>query len=230
VGFTDSFRGALSAIGGGIGSFFGSSIVQDVGRDLARGALQIGNQALLRQVSSSEQRLSLGVPFEGDVRRPDDIQLLPSQFGQQFLAQATGGAVFDPNELALARQALQKRPSAPAGLGVPLMPVFPGSSGRSSQEAAVAQLQRSFGGGATAPAGVALQTRVAGPMAGVGGISNPFRGTMAGAVAQKFVMANPATGATTWFGPLGQPILFSRDVAVCRRAKRIARKIAPRPR
>lgn len=50
---------------------------------------------------------------------------------------------------------------------------------------------------------------------------SPFRPTMAGAASQTFVMANPVSGKPTWFGPRGRPLLWSRDLAVCKRVKKI---------
>lgn len=50
----------------------------------------------------------------------------------------------------------------------------------------------------------------------------PFRPTMAGAASQRFVATNPVSGRAQWFGPLGHPILFSRDFAVVRRVSKIA--------
>ena len=40
----------------------------------------------------------------------------------------------------------------------------------------------------------------------------------------RFVQANPGTGKPTWFGPLGTPILFSGDLAACRRVERAAKR------
>jgi hypothetical protein len=37
-------------------------------------------------------------------------------------------------------------------------------------------------------------------------------------------MENPMTGKPTWFGPLGRPILWSRDLSVCKRVKRVGAK------
>jgi hypothetical protein len=49
--------------------------------------------------------------------------------------------------------------------------------------------------------------------------------------ATRFVQANPATGKPTWFGPLGTPILFSGDLAACKRVDRVAKRLAKaRPR
>ena len=50
---------------------------------------------------------------------------------------------------------------------------------------------------------------------------SPFRPTMAGAAAQIFVAENPVSGKATWFGPLGRPILWSRDLTTCKRVRKI---------
>ncbi len=52
----------------------------------------------------------------------------------------------------------------------------------------------------------------------------PFRPTMAGAVAQRFMATNPATGRLTWFGPLGQPVLWTGDIRAAKRVNRVARR------
>jgi hypothetical protein len=58
-------------------------------------------------------------------------------------------------------------------------------------------------------------------------LDDPFRLTATGgARAQVFVQANPVTGRAEWFGPLGRPILFSRDRAVVRRVSRLAMRLS----
>lgn len=55
-------------------------------------------------------------------------------------------------------------------------------------------------------------------------VGSPFRPTMAGAAAKIFMIGNPVSGKATWFGPLGRPLLWSRDLSTCKRVKRIARR------
>jgi len=55
-------------------------------------------------------------------------------------------------------------------------------------------------------------------------LANPFRAGQCGATATVHVQTNPTTGKATWFGPLGRPILWSRDLAVTKRVKKIARR------
>ena len=50
-----------------------------------------------------------------------------------------------------------------------------------------------------------------------------FRTGRCGAVASVHVKTNPTTGKPTWFGPLGRPILFSRDVRAAKTLKRVGR-------
>lgn len=50
-----------------------------------------------------------------------------------------------------------------------------------------------------------------------------FTGAVTGARAQNFVAINPVSGAITWFGPIGRPILWSGDVRAAKRLKKIAR-------
>ena len=63
----------------------------------------------------------------------------------------------------------------------------------------------------------------------IGGVADPrsaFRATMAGHRATKFMMANPTSGKMTWFGPLGEPVLFRGDFQAAKRVKRVARLAA----
>jgi len=55
-------------------------------------------------------------------------------------------------------------------------------------------------------------------------LGNPFRAGACGATATVHVVTNPTTGKATWFGPLGRPILWSRDLAVTKRVRKIARR------
>ena len=50
----------------------------------------------------------------------------------------------------------------------------------------------------------------------------PFRPTMAGAASQKFVATNPVSGRAQWFGPLGQPVLWTGDMRACKRVRKVA--------
>ncbi len=61
--------------------------------------------------------------------------------------------------------------------------------------------------------------------AGGGGFeSGLFRAARASATPQIFHVANPVTGVETWFGPLGAPLLWTRDLMAVRKVKRIARR------
>jgi hypothetical protein len=61
-------------------------------------------------------------------------------------------------------------------------------------------------------------------MATSGAVGGPFAASRQGARAQRFLLPNPATGALTWFGPLGQPILWSRDLSTVRRVRKVGAK------
>ena len=50
----------------------------------------------------------------------------------------------------------------------------------------------------------------------------PFRPTIAGAASQKFVATNPVSGRAQWFGPLGQPVLWTGDMRACKRVRKVA--------
>lgn len=49
-----------------------------------------------------------------------------------------------------------------------------------------------------------------------------FRPTLNGAVPQNHIAVNPATNKSTWFGPLGKPLLWSRDLQTVRRVRKLA--------
>ncbi len=57
-----------------------------------------------------------------------------------------------------------------------------------------------------------------------GSIASPWKTTCGGTslAAQNHLQVNPATGAIRWFGPKGKPILWSDDLAACKRVKRVA--------
>jgi hypothetical protein len=57
---------------------------------------------------------------------------------------------------------------------------------------------------------------------GSGILTDPFRLTANGARAQIHYAMNPSSGKAELFGPLGRPVLFSRDLAVCRRVRKIS--------
>jgi hypothetical protein len=59
-------------------------------------------------------------------------------------------------------------------------------------------------------------------MATAGMCGSPFAPTRQGASASLFAMPNPATGRLTWFRPAGRPVLFSGDLATCKRVRKIA--------
>lgn len=56
--------------------------------------------------------------------------------------------------------------------------------------------------------------------------TSPFRpGMGVSARASMFVLPNPVTGRPVWFGPYGRPMLWSGDLAACRRVSRISGKV-----
>jgi hypothetical protein len=57
---------------------------------------------------------------------------------------------------------------------------------------------------------------------GYNSLTSAFAPTIAGYRAKLHVLPNPRTGRPVWFRPVGQPILFSGDVATVKRVKRIA--------
>jgi hypothetical protein len=59
-----------------------------------------------------------------------------------------------------------------------------------------------------------------------GGATPMFRPTVQSARPTAFHVPNPVTGRETWFKPAGHPILWSSDLAACKRVKKIARKVS----
>lgn len=57
-----------------------------------------------------------------------------------------------------------------------------------------------------------------------------WTGEVSGARAGAHLRVNPVSGKPTWFGPLGDPVLWSRDFAASRKVSRLARKAARRKR
>ena len=73
-----------------------------------------------------------------------------------------------------------------------------------------------------APAGSAI-AQAAGSLAVCGAPTTPFRaGSASGVRTQNFISCNPVTGAPVWFGKKGRPLLWSDDLAACKRVKRVA--------
>lgn len=59
--------------------------------------------------------------------------------------------------------------------------------------------------------------------------TSPFRaGSTASARAVPFVLVNPVSGRPVWFGPLGRPMLWSGDLAACKRVARVASRASRR--
>jgi hypothetical protein len=87
-------------------------------------------------------------------------------------------------------------------------------------------------GGALAGTGLGLQPEAGGGYLGIpgmdvapqgsAGLFEPYRTTGNGHRAQNFVAMNPTTGRADWFGPLGKPLLFARDLQAVRRVRKLA--------
>lgn len=84
------------------------------------------------------------------------------------------------------------------------------------------------GGNAALPGGAAL----GGGMFDLPGIDivpqgqatcgSAFRPTRSGMSAQRHIKVNPASGRMQWFGPIGNPVLWSGDLAAAKRVKKVA--------
>ncbi len=74
--------------------------------------------------------------------------------------------------------------------------------------------------GPSGPAGDPFQL----PATAGGFESGLFRPTRASATPQIFHVRNPVTFAETWFGPLGAPLLWTRDLMAVKKVKRLARR------
>lgn len=53
-------------------------------------------------------------------------------------------------------------------------------------------------------------------------IFEPYRQSVGGYTAQNFIAPDPQSGALKWFGPLGKPLLWSRDLQAVRRVGKLA--------
>lgn len=59
---------------------------------------------------------------------------------------------------------------------------------------------------------------------GSNNLFEPFVPSMSGHRAQRFIGINPTSGRQTWFGPMGQPVLWTGDFRAARRVRKIAGK------
>jgi len=59
---------------------------------------------------------------------------------------------------------------------------------------------------------------------GSNSLFEPFVPTMQGHRAQRFIGINPTSGRQTWFGPMGQPVLWTGDFRACKRVRKVAGK------
>jgi len=59
---------------------------------------------------------------------------------------------------------------------------------------------------------------------GTSALTSPFRRTAAGASAQPHVRVNPANGRQEWFRPAGRPVMFSKDLGICRKVETLAKR------
>lgn len=53
-------------------------------------------------------------------------------------------------------------------------------------------------------------------------VFEPFIQAGQGARAHHFIAVNPSSGRMQWFGPMGQPVLWSGDLRAARRVRKIA--------
>jgi hypothetical protein len=231
VGFLDSMKAGLSRVGGAVGGFF--ETVGEVGEALAPVILPPLAEALATRAA---QEL---LPGAGAYAQP--------------IYRTNGGYTYRPPAARTpAPRPTTRAPAGIPGVPVPWTPIGPDERyveaafptapyGGAPRPAA--------GSGGYMPAFPVSRAEYTGPSIGipgteyelrpdlplvdiaprqggaVGGVPVlPYRRTPMGAAAQKFVAVNPVTNRATWFGPLGQPVLFSRDFAVCRRVNRIARR------
>jgi len=59
---------------------------------------------------------------------------------------------------------------------------------------------------------------------GTSKLTSPFRRTAAGSAAQPHVRVNPSNGRSEWFRPAGKPVLFSKDMGICRKVEKLAKR------
>lgn len=216
MGFFDSIAGAGRSLLGGIGSGIGA-VFEGVGgllnSPVGTAAAQAFLPALAQRVAGDGSGALFQQPFPIQ-RTPGTFpgfqqpqQRFPSFQPQQlpFLPQATGASFFSSS-------------STPPGAGI--MPSFTDF--------------RTQGGGiqpvSFLPDLPFIDVLPQGSGATLGALTSPFVPTMAGARAQAFVAPNPVTGRAVWFRPAGTPLIFSRDLATCRRIEKLGRKFGSRRR
>lgn len=218
--------GGIADIPGATGTFVGGAI----GAGLRSGAEQVLGQVLTTVQTTAHDFLTGGRPQRrvaqnianpdvgtaGVGRTPQTAQGVPGALVRTYRGGATvsqpgAGALALPGGAAITRQGLAEQV-----LGPLMGPVV------------------EYGAGQVLRAGRAIASRIAGGETVANGgalvISPQAAGTFYTVENQRVrarrwaIAVNPGTGQLDFWGRLGQPILFSRDFAVCRRVDRLARR------
>lgn len=210
MGFFDTIAGAGRALLGGIGEGVGA-VFEGVGGLLNSPVGQAAAQAFLPALAQSITGQQTTGQFFPQFQQQQQIPFFPQQ-----------------NILPSPTRQFFSSSSTPPGAGI--MPSFVDNrfQGGGIQPVAFG----GGGGGGFLPA-VGLPFIDIVPQGGgatLGALTSPFIPTMAGARAQAFVAPNPVTGRAVWFRPAGTPLIFSRDLATCRRIEKLGRKFGSRRR
>jgi hypothetical protein len=202
VGFFDSFKVGIGAIGGFI-------------EDIAPTAINLLDRFGVLP-PASQPVLTRG-PARDQFGRP-----VARQFNQPVRQVLPGGAVTDFQARPVASPFLANQPGV-APVGFPTGQPTPFTT---SPTGVVTLPSFSAQRPGLMPAGLDLPFIDIVPQgqAALGGLSAPFGAAMPSARPQTFVVPNPVTGRPTWFKPAGRPILWSGDLTACKRVSRIARR------
>lgn len=220
MGFFDSLKTGLGRIGSIIGD-----VVEFAAPLILPPLIQAGTQALVSKIGGGQpgqfQRIPqpiFSLPGGASTRLGVPQARIPAGAGPPFMGPGpfgpfTGGGPFFPSA-----GGMQRPSPSPFPLGSGTRSA-PGTGGFQ-----LASFPATRAGFELPSFGLPFIDIVPQGQGALQSIAQPFVATRAGARAVTHVMPNPATGQATWFRPAGRPILFSGDLAVCRRVDKLARR------
>lgn len=221
------FGAGLPARGQGLGVLAPRDLGRagEIGRIVGAQGKQLGTRVLAARVGLPETTSDLGDIY---AKFP---QLPPIGRGRgvldprrSVLPTGSGGIIAESPARAAARVGVENLQTA--GVGTGLLSLLPGIGLGLGVEKGLEFLgSKLFGGGEMAatnlPGGLALSDLPLG-----GALFRPTAGRFR--PARVIVVPNPMTGEPTFFGHLGRPLLFSRDLSAHKKVNRLARKAAGR--
>jgi hypothetical protein len=212
VGFFDFAERAVSKVTGAIGGIAGG--IFDIGQ-------QIGGQ-VVEQLPGAILGGLLGPGGGGGGGGPvfTPTSAPTTRLPEPFAVPRVPRSAFDPSTLVQGGTLPSREETMALNLALPggaLLPAAAGVAGRVIPRiitglgtlGGISELGEFFGGGE--------EQQMAGTM-----MFPPSRTSVR--AARVFVVPHPQTGAPTFFGHLGRPLLFSRDLSAARRVDRLARR------